>query len=142
MADETGGAGGPREGLANARREVGFDDQLTETLTRSDKIMLLRVIRRAKQADFDISELRGWAWTHVARVLADPKTPRRLRLRGAGLIVDRSDPVKQAVAVTHDRPVAVQVNVIQPADGSGSNPRSELSPGGLQIHLDGGNGSG
>ena len=75
----------------------GLDPEVVEELTRRDKIMLLQVLERADAEDFQVKEIRGWGWQQIARILADPRTPRRLRDRAAGRILDRSDPIPRAL---------------------------------------------
>lgn len=117
----TGGVGGAADGLA-------------QRFTRSDDLMLLRVIERADAEDFEIRELRGWAWQHIARILANPHTPLRTKLRAAQLVTDRTDPLQ----VDADRrPVSINVAII-----STEAARHPTPVNGHAVRFLGGNGDG
>jgi hypothetical protein len=107
------------------------DDEVREQLSRRDKAMLLYIIEHADANDLELKETRGWVLTHIARILADPRTPRRLRFKAATWLGDRTDPAPKQLDDAPQRPVNIAVVLQSPER------HAELSSSGLAIHLAG-----
>lgn len=76
---------------------VGEWGALQAAFSRADITMCTQLVTRASADDFQVREFRGWAWQLAARLLADPKTPRRNKLKLVETIVKRTDPEPKGV---------------------------------------------
>jgi hypothetical protein len=78
-------------------------------------------------------------WEAIYEIANNPEADFRARLRAWEMLADRVDPVPRAVDGS-DNPAAitaVQINILPAA---GSHPPSRLPSGGVDLHLDSGNG--